>query len=68
MSFKGNKTDAAQFVKEVLEASKPSSLSIMIMEQDKSGDCFVRTAIAMSSDEIVEILGQAIYSQLMSTS
>lgn len=68
MSFYGNKKDAAQFVAEALLASKPGSLSIMTMLQDTSGDCSVLTAIGMSSEDIVKMLGQACLEQLTNTS
>lgn len=64
MSFSGNKTDAAQYVKELLEASKPGSLSITITNRDMSEGCSVYTAIDMSSEDIVLMLGQACLRQL----
>jgi hypothetical protein len=68
MSFYGNKKDAVQFVSETLAASKPGSLSIMTMSHDLSGACSVSHATNMSSEDIVKMLGQACYDQLMSTS
>lgn len=67
MSFKGTKEDAAQYVADLLKASKPGSLSITITLQDTSGDCSVLTAIDMSSEDIVKMLGQACLEQLTST-
>lgn len=68
MSFIGNKKDAAQYVSELLLASKPGSLSITIMDQGMSEDCCVYTAIDMSSEDIVKMLGQACLNKLTSTS
>lgn len=67
MSFSGNKKDAAQFVAEALLLSKPGSLSITITLQDTSGACSVLTAIDMSSEDIVKMLGQACLEQLTNT-
>lgn len=67
MSFSGNKKDAVQFVADMLTRSKPGSLSIMIMDQDTSEGCCVYTATDMSSEDIVEMLGQACLSKLTST-
>lgn len=67
MSFSGSKKDAAQFVSEAVLLSKASSLSIMIIDQDTSEGCFVYTAIDMSSDDIVKMLGQSCLNKLTST-
>lgn len=64
MNFSENKKDAVQFVSDQLDHLKADSLSIMIMGQGKYGGFFVSSAINLSSEDIVEKMGQACYGQL----
>ena len=68
MSFSGNKTDAAQFVKDTVLHLKPDSLLITITTQDSSGVFSVSTATATLSVDTVKNVEQLCSRLLTNTS
>lgn len=58
-TFLGNKTGAARFVKDRLEALRPDSAWIMIITPGKSAEPYALTAIAASLDDIENLVAQS---------
>lgn len=67
LSFLMSKTDAAQFVGDILQLSPRDWPSITITIRGKSEVCFVSIAIDMLSDEIAETMVQLVLKQPTTT-
>ena len=68
LNFMTNKTDAVQFVEDILRSSDIAFQWITITNRGTSEDCCVSIAIDISSVDIVEKLGQIYLKELMSIS